>query len=255
MNMAGINLGLKLWSLNDDLLDEAKGLVEENIFQYIELAVIPDTDVIPFLEAGLPYIIHATTERYGVNIADRKKRGYNLEAVNNCIRWADELNAKYLILHPGFGLIDDAIEFLEGIDDMRVVIENMPEVGLNDEELVGYTPKQIRLLMGGRFGFCMDFGHAYKAAVSTGTDYKMFLKDFLDVGPSMFHLCDGDTSNVRDEHLHLGEGNLDLGYIISLLHTIHQPYVTLETPRNSNSLKEDIKNVSLLREKGLLTSP
>lgn len=248
-------MGLKLWSINDDLLDEAEELVKEGIFQYIELTVVPDTEITPFLEAGLPYIIHATTERHGVNIADKKKKGYNLEAVNNCIRWADELNAKYLILHPGFGLIDDAIEFLNEIDDRRVVIENMPEVGLNDEELVGCTPKQIRLLMGDMFGFCMDFGHAYKAAVSSGTDYRMILKEFLDVGPSIFHLCDGDTSNVRDEHLHLGEGNLDLEYIISLLHTIHQPYVTLETPRNSNSLKEDIKNVSFLREKGLLTAP
>jgi len=41
-----------------------------------------------------------------------------------------------LILHPGFGSANDTIEFLNSINDKRILMENMPKVGLNNEEMI-----------------------------------------------------------------------------------------------------------------------
>ena len=241
-----IKFGLKLWSTNSKLLNEAKELIENGLFQYIELTLIPNTKIAPFLKTKtkVPYIIHITTEKYGVNIADKEKEEFNLKTIDNCIEWADKLDAKYLILHPGFGLIGNAMKFLEMIEDKRILIENMPKVGLNNEKMIGYTPEQIKKLIDNKFGLCLDLNHVIKAAVSLRRPYKEFIKEFLRSNPKMFHISDGKLNNEKDEHLNIGEGDYDFGFLISCIKRSNSKYVTLETPRaNSNSLKEDLKNL------------
>lgn len=242
-----MEFGLKLWSTNSDLMLKAKELIENNVFQYIELMPIPDTEITPFMEAGIPYVIHITTETYGLNIADKEKKIFNLKTINNCIEWADKLNAKQLILHPGFGLIDDAINYLKDITDKRILIENMPKIGLNNEDMIGYTSEQIKELMDNKFGFCLDFGHAIKASVSLNRDYRDFLLEFMRLKPDMFHLSDGDTRNEKDEHLPLGDGNFDITYIMKCIKESESKKVTLETPRHNNSFNEDLTNINYLK--------
>jgi deoxyribonuclease-4 len=245
--MKKIKFGIKLWSTNSDLLDKAKELIENNVFQYIELTPIPNTKITPFLVYNLPYIIHITTERHGVNITDKEKKEINLKTIDNCIEWADKLNAKYLILHPGFGQIDNTIEFLNKMDDKRILIENMPKVGLNDERMIGYTAEQVKKLMGDKFGFCLDLNHAIKAAVSLRRPYKEFIENFLKSEPNMFHISDGKLDNEKDEHLHIGEGDYDFEFLMSCVKKNEFKYVTLETPRTDlNSLDEDLKNLERL---------
>ena len=43
------------------------------------------------------------------------------------------LNAKHLILHAGYGSMQHATDLLRGLSDRRLLIENMPKVGLNGE--------------------------------------------------------------------------------------------------------------------------
>ena len=242
-----IKFGLKLWSINHDMIDKAKALIENNFFQYIELMPIPDTEIAPFLEYNLPYIIHITTEKHGLNIADKKKKEFNLRAMNNCIEWADKLNAKYLILHPGFGRIDNAIEFLNKIDDKRILIENMPKVGINDERMIGYTIEQIEKMINNKFGFCLDLNHAIKVAVSLKVDYKLFIEEFLKLNPRMFHVSDGKLDNEKDEHLPIGEGEYDFEFLMDCVKKSKSKYITLETPRtNLDSFDEDLKNLDKL---------
>jgi len=243
-----IKFGLKLWSTNQDALPQVEELIEENVFQYIELTPIPNTRLDPFLEAKAHYVIHITTERYGVNIADEKKKKFNLKTIDNCIEWADMLDAEYLILHPGFGSMDKAMEFMGDINDKRILIENMPRVGVNNEKMIGYTPEQIKELMGERFGLCLDFGHAIKAAVSLNEDYKKYIKKFLKINPKMFHISDGKLNSEKDEHLHIGEGEYDFEFLMDCVRKSESKYVTLETPRtNLNSLKEDLRNLEKLK--------
>jgi endonuclease IV len=245
--MLKIKFGLKLWSTNSDLVDRVEELIENDIFQYIELTPIPDTEIKPFQESDAPYVVHITTESHGVNIADKTKKEFNLRTINNCIEWADKLNAKYLVLHPGFGLMDDAIEFLRNIDDPRILIESMPKIGLDNEDMIGYTPEQIEKLMGNNFGFCLDFGHAIKASVSLKRNYKEFLPEFMGLKPAMFHLSDGRIENEKDEHLSFGEGNFDLKFLMGLIPKDTSRMITIETPRRHDRLDEDTENINYLK--------
>ena len=245
--MTNTKFGLKLWSTNSSLLDEARELIENDVFQYIELTPIPNTEITPFLETEIPCVIHITTERHGVNVADKERKKFNLKIIKNCIDWADKLNARYLILHPGFGLMDDAIEFLDNINDKRILIENMPKVGLNDENMIGYTPEQIKELMINKFGFCLDLNHAIKAAVSLRRPYKGFIEEFMKLNLGMFHISDGRLNNEKDEHLSIGEGDYDFKFLMDCVGKNKSRYITLETPRNLDSFDEDLKNLRRLR--------
>ena len=135
---------------------------------------------------------------------------------NKSITWADRLNAKYLILHAGYGSMKHATDVLCEIADDRLLIENVPKVGLNDELMIGYSPAQIEELIGdGDRGLCLDLNHAAKAAVSLGVDYKEYVQDFLVFDPKMFHISDGTLDNEKDEHLNIGEGDYDFEVLIN----------------------------------------
>lgn len=246
--MKDFRFGLKLWSLNHNLLNEAKKLIEEDFFHYIELLVVPNTEISFFQRVKVPYIIHITHENYGLNIADNRKWEANLRTVYFCLRWADKLRAKYLVLHPGFGEINKAIRFLEKIDDKRILIENVPKVGLNQERMIGFNPKQIRELIGRKFGFCLDFNHAVKSAVSLKKDYKKHIEDFLKLSPKMFHISDGILEDEKDNHLNIGEGEYDFNFLADCIKKSQAKYITLETPRaNLSSFEEDLENVKKLK--------
>lgn len=243
-----INLGLKLWSTNKDIIENAKKLIIGDIFQYIELTPIPDTSLEPFLDLSIPYIIHITTENNGLNISDSSKIQLNLKLINECICWADKLKAKYLILHPGYGSIENALDFLDNIGDKRILIENMPKVGINDEKMIGYNPNQIKELIGHKFSFCLDLNHAIKAAASLDIHYKDLIEDFLGLKPKLFHIADGIANYEKDEHLNFGQGNYDIELIMDLVkkYSENKICITLETPRKS--FDDDKKNAEIIRK-------
>lgn len=241
-----MRFGIKLWSTNADLIGEASELVNSGVFQYVELTPLPGTDISPFLRRDLPYVIHATTENHGVNIGDPAKAEYNLRCIRECTRWADLLCADHLIVHPGFGRLSDAMRFLEQIDDRRVLIENMPAVGLHDEPMIGYDTAQVRQLTMGRFGLCLDVNHAIKAAFSMGMDYRLLLDQFLKMNPGIVHLSDGHVHHMKDEHLRIGDGDYDFSFIMGRLRLISTCGITIETPRTSGTLGEVIGDLERL---------
>ena len=243
-----MKFGLKLWSINIDLIDQAVHLIDEKVFDYIELMVIPDSEIKPFL-IDVPYIIHIPHEKFGVNIGDPASKEYSLQKINESIIWADRLDAKHLILHAGHGSMQHATDLLHEVSDSRILIENMPKVGLGGEAMIGYSPAQIEELIGDSdMGLCLDFGHAVKAAVSLEVDYKEYVKGFMKLEPRVFHVSDGMLSGERDEHLGIGEGEYDFSYFLN--HVKENPYqlITIETPRyDKELLQEDMQNVNRLK--------
>lgn len=243
-----IKFGLKLWSTNIDLIDQAIQLIDEKIFSYLELLAIPGTRISQFA-IDVPYIIHIPHNKFGVNIGEASKKEYNMEKINEAMIWADKLDAKYLILHAGHGSMKDAQEMLREISDDRMLLENMPKVGLDNEKMIGYSPEQIEELIRIRnIGLCLDFVHAVKAAVSLGKDYKVYMKEFLVFEPKVFHMSDGMLSNEKDEHLGFGKGELDFKYLLGCVMSNNSKFITIETARlNQQSLQEDVLNVEFLK--------
>ena len=240
-----MKFGIKLWSINTDLIDQAVHLIDEKVFDYIELMVLPDCEIKSFL-IDIPYIIHIPHEKFGVSIGDPAAKKYSLQMINKSIDWADQLNAKHLILHAGYGSVQHATDLLHGLSDSRFLIENMPKVGLGGEAMIGYSPAQIEELIGDSdMGLCLDFGHAVKAAMSWGVDYKEYVQGFMGFEPKVFHISDGILSGEKDEHLNIGEGEYDFTYLLQCVNDNPFGFVTIETPRlNQKSLDEDIQNVN-----------
>ncbi len=96
-------------------------------------------------------------------------------------------------------------------------------------------------------GLCLYLNHAAKAAVGLGVDYQEYIQDFLMLDPKMFHISDGTLTNEKDEHLNIGEGDYDIGFLMNCVNRSELGYVTLETPRTKlSSLEEDLTNYSKL---------
>jgi deoxyribonuclease IV len=239
--------GLKIWSTNLDLLGEAVSLVHSGTFEYIELLVVPGSSIEAFLVVDIPFALHAATERFGVNIADKTRVTFNRMVMDECFSWADALHASHIILHPGFGDIENALAFLDDIDDRRVLIENMPKVGLNDEKLLGYSVRQLELMLKkAEYGFCLDLNHAAKAAVSMKTDYKEVIEEMMAFIPVQFHLSDGRLNEEFDLHLPIGKGDFDMNFFY---HLTKEKRVTFETPRTIG-LEDDVTNLATFIQKG-----
>lgn len=250
--MSGI-FGLKLWSINAPLLEQAEEVIKKDLFQDIELSIVPGTDISPFLSYQLPFCIHITTDLYGVNIASPQSHENTARQIACCMNWADLLDARYLILHPGVGMIDDALHFLKDMDDDRILIENMPRSGLHGENMVGYSPDEMEQLIGDHFGFCLDLNHAMKASAGLQVPHDELIEEFMQLEPKMFHISDGHSSSEIDEHLNIGAGDYDMPALLGWVRDSRAPVMTLETPRaDHRSLSEDLINLDAIKHFGIL---
>jgi deoxyribonuclease-4 len=67
----------------------------------------------------------------------------------------------------------------------------------------------------------------------------------------MFHISDEISNTEKDEHLNIGEGDYDFEFLMECVKRNNSTYITLETPRlNQETLKEDIRNITLLKRCG-----
>jgi len=241
-------LGLKLWSVNtDNYYEEAKRLYSEGVYDYIELYVVPNTlDTLPkWKELEIPFIIHAPHFAHGFNLALKEKRESNLEIYRQVKQFADELNAEYIIFHGGIeGDINETANQLASFNDKRALIENKPLMGLPGElgslPCRGFNIEEIKTVIEkANCGFCFDFGHCICSANAQKLEPYNYCEEFIkELKPNMYHLTDfKDITSIYDSHLHLGDGELNLKRVISMIEFGKK--VTLETTKNSKENIDD----------------
>ena len=85
-----------------------------------------------YVEKGIPIIVHAEHQGFGVNHCDPKKERVNLESIAFSRGLADKVNAEFIIVHPGRIYDKDCslayfIKTFQKINDPRIVIENLPQ--------------------------------------------------------------------------------------------------------------------------------
>ncbi len=238
-------LGLKLWSTNKNYIKPALELYEKKIYDYIELFVVPnsyDEYIRIWKNAEIPFIIHAPHSSVGLNLAKKNMFTENMRLASQAQRFADDLNAKFIIFHPGIdGDIKETVSQLNQINDSRILIENKPYYTI-DKKLVcnGYSPEDIKFVIDNvGIGFCFDIGHAIYSANAQGIDWYSYLKQFNNLKPKMYHLTDGNINGVIDEHEHLGVGSFDLERTIDLFSK--NSYITIETKKSNNSSLNDFE--------------
>ena len=223
-----------------------------------------------------PVAVH---DSYLINLAnpDAKKAHRAVEAFADEIKRTAQLQIPYLIMHPGShvgagteeGLrqlttnLDRAFEESGGSNSVMVLLETTAGqgtgLGSSFEELaqVISQSKYPR-----RLGVCFDTCHAFAAGydISTKEGYtKTF--DAFDaiiglVRLKFFHLNDSkrELGSQVDRHEHIGKGKIGLEGFRLLMNDprfADHPMI-LETPKEKD-LKDDIKNLKLLRSLGKKT--
>ncbi len=236
--------GIKLWSINDNLYEEAIRLFETGAIDFVELLYVPGQ--IKNIEKlqKLEVILHGPTSRQGYSFGD-DQFARNKKVLFEMIELSNQLNSKYMILHPEFGTVKNFIKLLGLINNEKFMVENMPFYGMNDtKELIAYNYSDIKKIMDEcGLGFCLDLAHAAKTAIALHLDYKEFIKMLFLLGPKIAHVSDGRFDNRIDEHLDLGTGDFDMIFFKSLISNSLVEYLTFEVSKK-NGLNNDIKNLN-----------
>jgi len=246
MKRMRFQIGLKLFSVNGDLIDEVLRLYAEDWFDFIELMVIPgtfaDTRSV-WKRMSIPVVIHAPHSGQGVNLADKRKEAENRQKLHEAQMFADLTSADKMIVHGGHnGDLSELVRQLRELGDPRLVLENKPKMGLQGELCIGFTPDELRQVVQAvnLAGTALDFGHATYAACSLQVDAMDLIHGFLAFAPVVFHLSDGDRASEKDMHLNFGKGNFDLGHYCRTIPD--DALVTLETPRRAATGLADFKS-------------
>ena len=251
MNKKNLKIGLKLWSPNTHLLKSANKLFRSKSISYIELYVVPKTNVATlqiWKKAEAPFVVHAPNESV-LDLSTAEKTKENTIIFSEVQQFADELDAHQIIVHPGYGRIKESVDQLLQFSDKRICIENMPFHSLhNSRILVGSTYAHLEQMLAiTNYHFCLDIGHAIVAAHNLKLDYMAFLQQLLTLKPVIFHLNDGFIDSEKDLHLHFGEGNFPIKKIIDLIPP--DSAISLETPKKLNEGLNDFQSdLNFLRE-------
>lgn len=249
-------IGVKLWSTNTGgCMDDVVRLCAEGVCDYLELYAVPGTlSTLPLWQAlGVPTIIHAPHFKHGFNLAQRECEQGNRRLYEETRRFADALDARYIIFHGGtFGCIEETARQLAALQEPRALIENKPAITRNEGctlECRGSTVDEIQRVMAeSGCGFCLDIPHALCAANYHRAAQSETLRDFQALGPAMYHLADMMTpTQLIDDHTPLGLGTLDMSkFIPDILQA--GATVTIETNRQRHdSLCEFEAELSRLR--------
>lgn len=243
-------LGLKLWSINTDFYyEEAKKLYTQGIFDYIELYVVPNTlnTLQKWKELNIPFIIHAPHFAHKFNLSKVENKDRNSEIYEETKRFADELNAKYIIFHGGVdGSVEETARQLESFNEQRALIENKPYIALPNRMggkfCRGATLEEIKYIKDtAKCGFCFDIGHAICSANSQNKEQYSFLHELMSLNPTMFHLSDvKDMNSPYDAHPHLGTGELDIERLKREIF-YSDAIISVETNKNSKENLDDFE--------------
>lgn len=216
------NFGLKLGSTDTQYTEDIIRYYDEGVFQYIELFVVSgslDETVSYWKQFDIPFGIHAPHSAAGMNLSLAENREINKPKIEETLKFADALDARYIVFHAGTnGTIEEATRQLLPYADERFLIENKPIKGLDGSRCVGTTYDELlQITKELKAGFCLDFGHAICAANTLQEDVVHFIKKLLELSPRLFHLTDGDYKSEMDSHLNYGKGSFPLAQLLSLV--------------------------------------
>jgi deoxyribonuclease-4 len=214
---------------------------------FIEVTAVRGSDLKWLKDLDIPFTIHCMHAQFGVNAGNREKLETNRKAVDFAIKAADMLNARFIVVHPGFMETpecsnENAAEFISTIGDKRVVVENLPAFTIHGVEELGKTPEDIGMILSrsGK-GMCLDFGHAAAVADLLGTDYMEYIRRFMELKPAYFHMYDRIVGSEKDGHIHLGDGNMDISAIKAMMPG--GSWACLEVPLDMEGRIRDIREM------------
>ncbi len=249
-----IRYGLKLWSGNRHLFEEAAQRHKEGAFDFIEMYFHPakplDEDGLKIL-SGIPFGVHAPHELDEFIFGEAEMALWQRTQA-----MADSLRADAVVVHPGYERsIPDFATFereLSKIDEPRVHVENMPGIDTLGGKLFGHdleTLKRIRALK----PICFDIEKAVNAAAFHKMDYQEYIRTGLAaLSPGYFHISGGLISEPKPQHNDLWDCDIDFAFVKRELEALpHDARLVFETPKKGRDLQNDLENFSFFRKAGV----
>lgn len=243
--------GLKVWSTNKNYFQDIISLYKRNFYQYIELFVVPNSYekfISLWKVLDIPFVIHAPHFSVGMNLAKKEKLEGNLRLAEETFMFAKDLNAKFVIFHPGIdGDTQETVFQLNKIKQSypgfskKILIENKPYYALvNDLVCNGNSPEEIEFIKKeAGVGFCLDIGHAIYSANVKKKDPFEYLDVFNELMPKLYHFYDGDFQSVYDVHKHFGDGSFQIKKILEKIP--NESFISIETPKEYQDSLDDFK--------------
>ena len=190
----------------------------EHRIQSIEARLM---DLLPSY-SKLSYSIHAPISDINIGSLNERIREDSILEILTTAETAANLNIELITIHPGLTsmsvpymeekAIEKAKRSLSAIDrisseyGVRIAVENMPAFPF----MLGRTAEELKELIGTtNLGFCLDIGHA-----NTTNQIDDLIKEFKD---RLINVHIHDNHGEHDEHLTLGEGNIDFKKVIDSL--------------------------------------
>ena len=201
-----------------------------------------------FLDAvsahDMKFSAHAPLSDINIGSLNPRVREVAIREITNALRSARQLNISVLTVHPGFysplGLLDkpavlektlDSLSCIEKVSKevgVRVALENMPQMG---PMTMGRAPEELfQLLNGFDMDICFDVGHAHTMGA---------IEDFLKHKDRFINVHLHDNMGDRDQHLPVGEGNIDFKKVLSGLSGYKGRYVIEARNLNDAVLSRD----------------
>lgn len=173
-------------------------------------------------DAGISCSVHAPICDWNIAaLSDRLRQASLKETIATIMESAD-LGAETVTVHPGLssmavngmearaeGLARQSIRHIDEASKeygVTVAIENMPNVPF----FLGRTAESLSSLIDGTdLGVCFDIGHANTAGQ---------VDEMIDkLGDRIVNIHIHDNNGARDEHLTIGDGNIDFPRVIGRL--------------------------------------
>ncbi|MFV0626689.1 MAG: sugar phosphate isomerase/epimerase family protein [Alphaproteobacteria bacterium] len=237
--------GVKFWSRNildtPEIIEDISRKTKEGIFDFVEIFAYKDTfertaqKLYPLFK-DVHVNIHASHGSFGFNTALKENFIENQKQFNEAQKFADLFKSEIIVTHPGYegneSLLEETIRQFNLFKDNRLTVENLPHVSDNNDKysfFQGSSPESISAIMSEtKCKFCLDFSHAICAANSLKIEPFEILKNFENLSPNVYHICDGTFEKKYDEHLHIGAGDYPLKSIIEN-YSAKNAMLTLET--------------------------
>ncbi|MEK6647289.1 MAG: hypothetical protein AABY84_11520 [Candidatus Firestonebacteria bacterium] len=249
-----IKYGLKIWSNNTNLFQKAVNLVNLGKFDFLEIyhnsSELKDYNKLEILNSVSVKAVHHG--RYDKRWHDFFITEDQLPDWKGTVEMADFFKVDFIILHPG--RVHNTKTFwenVEKINDARILIETMPGLDIDNNPMqFGQTLTDL-LAIKKKKNICFDFEKVIKASIYQKKDYREFIKEAMrKLDPSYFHISGGDLKSPVDQHVNLWEAEFDIKWIRELLENFSEKrviYLLFETPKISNNLQNDVKNLEYFK--------
>lgn len=244
MNEKYINMKLGFTTLALFMEDNNKiiNLAKQHGFEIIEIlgeGPFFQKDNMEYKDCGLDMRIHAATVDINIASLNSGIRAESVKQMIQCGEYAEKINANTITVHPGIigrneprlrkAALEISVESIGEIIDntnVEVSVENMPVRG----KFLANKVEEIEMIQEATgCSLTIDTGHGNTCG---NLEEMLGLKNI-----SYCHLNDND--GVKDQHITLGEGTLDL----NLLKRIDTAIIELNNFDNILKSKEVIENL------------